>query len=223
MLACMPLGHATINKLSKVYKASVKLSPFQREALHGLMLGDLHASRGKPTHNTRLQFDQGTVHGEYVQHLYDLFSNLINQAIYTTTRQPDPRTGLVYTSFLFKTLAFSFLNIYSELYYLPSYGRGVRVLPSDLADYFTPVSFAYWIMDDGTYAQGVLKLCTDSFTLVQVKFLCDMLLAKYGIECHPQHRANGKYRIYIAKREMDKVRALVQPYLIPSMLYKVGL
>ena len=78
-------------------------------------------------------------------------------------------------------------------------------------------------MDDGTYAQGILKLCTDCFTIAQVQFLCDMLGSKYGITCHPQHRAKGKYRIYIANREMDKVRDLVQPYIIPSMLYKIGL
>ena len=211
-----------INKLTKRYKSSVKLSPYQTQALHGLMLGDLHASRDKSTHNTRLCFDQGLVHERYARHLYELFRSIINQLVYTTTRQPDPRTGLVYTSLMFKTLSFPFLNIYRELYYLPTFGSGKRVLPPNLADYFTPISFAYWIMDDGTYYQGILKLCTDSFTLIQVQFLCDMLFRKYGIVSHPQHRANGSYRLYIANREMAKVRALVEPYIIPSMLYKIG-
>ena len=212
-----------INKLSKEYKASVELNSHQSKVIYGLMLGDLHASRGKSTHNTRLQFNQGTVHTEYAQHLYDLFLPFINQLIYTTVRQPDPRTGLIYTSLLFKTLAFPFFNIYRDLYYFPAYGSGIRVLPLNLADYFTVISFAYWIMDDGTYAQGVLKFCTDSFTLDQVQFLCDMLGSKYDINCHPQHRAKGQYCIYIANREIDKVRALVRPYIIPSMLYKIGL
>jgi len=78
-------------------------------------------------------------------------------------------------------------------------------------------------MDDGTYSNGVLKLCTDNFTLEQVQFLCNMLFNKYGIVCHPQRRMDTKWRLYIAAREMHKVRALVTPYLIPSMMYKVGL
>lgn len=91
-------------------------------------------------------------------------------------------------------------------------------------------------MDDGTYSNGVLKLCTDNFTYhpwwlkshrcrggEQVQFLCNMLFNKYGIVCHPQRRTDTKWRLYIAAREMHKVRALVTPYLIPSMMYKVGL
>jgi len=78
-------------------------------------------------------------------------------------------------------------------------------------------------MDDGTFAKGVLKLCTDNFTHAQVLFLSDMLLSKFDIASHAQHRADGKYRLYIARVEMDKVRALVSPYLIPAMMYKVGL
>lgn len=128
---------------TKEYKSRVKLTRHQAEALHGLMLGDLHASRSAPTHNTRLQFNQGDVHKEYAEHLYQLFLPLINQEIYITKREPDVRTGKIYVSFVFKTLAFSFLNLYSELYYTPSYGSGVRVLPANLADYFTDISLAY--------------------------------------------------------------------------------
>lgn len=50
-------------------------------------------------------------------------------------------------------------------------------------------------MDDGTFAKGVLKLCTD-----QVLFLSDMLLSKFDIAYN-----TGKYRLYIARVEMDKV------------------
>ena len=110
MLVSLPIANKVINKLTKEYKSSIQLNPHQTEALHGLMLGDLHASRAKATHNTRLSFDQGVVHVEYRKHLY--VSSIINQLIYTTDRQPDPCTGLVYTSLMFKTLRFPFLNIY---------------------------------------------------------------------------------------------------------------
>lgn len=214
---------AVIVKTTKSYRMNLKLTPFQYQALIGLMLGDLCAERGKITHNTRLSFDQGKIHAAYVYHLYELFSPLINMGIHTTNRLPDIRTGNIYVSLMFKTLAFPVLNVFREMFYFPSYGKGTKILPSDLADHFTAVSFAYWIMDDGTYAQGILKICTDNFTLDQVQFLCDMLFDKYGIVSHAQQRKANMYRLYIASREMDKVRTLVAPYLISSMRYKVGL
>jgi len=139
MSVAIPLGFVAVNKLSKEYKDTIKLTSYQTEAIHGLMLGDLHASRAKVTHNTRLQFDQGDVHTEYVHHLYALFLSIINQSIHTVIRKPDLRTGKIYISLMFKTLALPCLNIFRELYYLPSYGSGLRVLPTNLADYFTPL------------------------------------------------------------------------------------
>jgi hypothetical protein len=78
-------------------------------------------------------------------------------------------------------------------------------------------------MDNGVLDSiGALKLCTDAFTLKEVQFLCDMLYSKYNINCHPQFRSEEKWRLYIASSELHKVRTLVMPYLIPSMVYKVG-
>ena len=50
-----------------------------------------------------------------------------------------------------------------------------------------------------------------------------MLYSKYGIVCHPQQRTPTSWRLYIAAREMDTVRKLVSPYLMPEMMYKAGL
>lgn len=130
-------------KTSKAYKSSIQLTNFQVEALHGLMLGDLYAERAKESHNTRLSFDQGTVHQEYAYHLFSIFGSLINQLVYTATRLPDKRTGNVYVSLMFKTLRFPFFNMFRELYYSPAFGSGVKIIPSHYGDLFTAVSFAY--------------------------------------------------------------------------------
>lgn len=124
---------------SKEYKDNIRLTSFQSEALHGLMIGDLHAERRKPTHNTRLSFDQSNIHLAYAEHLYQLFGSLINMDIYTTDREPDSRTGIIYVSLMFKTLTFAILNPFRELYYV----GGVKIIPSNLGDFFTAVSFAY--------------------------------------------------------------------------------
>lgn len=107
------------------------------------MLGDVYAERRKKTHNTRLSFDQGSVNSDYVRHLLEVFGSLVNMEMYTTNRLPDMRTGKVYVSFMFKTLALPAINVFREMYYLPACGKGVKTLPADLAEHFTGVSLAY--------------------------------------------------------------------------------
>jgi len=108
------------------------------------MLGDVYAERQKITHNTRLSFDQGSVNADYARHLLEVFGSLVNMGMYITNRlTPHMRTGKVYVSLMFKTLALPALNVFREMYYLPACGKGVKTLPADLAEHFTGVSLAY--------------------------------------------------------------------------------
>jgi len=43
-----------------------------KEILIGLLLGNLHCQRRSPTGNTRLLFEQGEIHKEYLLHTFDL-------------------------------------------------------------------------------------------------------------------------------------------------------
>ena len=39
----------------------------------------------------------------------------------------------------------------------------------------TPLSIAHWIMGDGYFSDGTLKLCTDNFTKQEVLLLINIL------------------------------------------------
>lgn len=52
------LRRPTGEKYSKEYKNKLELSEFQKDALIGLLLGDVSAERSKANINTRLRFDQ---------------------------------------------------------------------------------------------------------------------------------------------------------------------
>jgi hypothetical protein len=41
----------------------------------GLLLGDLNAPKPSINSNVRFKFKQGTIHNEYLFHLYDLFKH----------------------------------------------------------------------------------------------------------------------------------------------------
>jgi LAGLIDADG DNA endonuclease family len=100
------------------------LSDYRKQALIGLLLGDLHASRKTPESDTVLSFDQSSsLHSEYVQWLYSIFEPLVGLPPLITDRKPDPRTGETYNSLRFQTLAFPCLNEFYNLFYLD----GVKV------------------------------------------------------------------------------------------------
>ncbi len=46
-----------------------------------------------------------------------------------------------------------------------------KIVPSNIADLLTPVSLAYWIMDDGTFTGSGLRLSTPFFFFGGIKFI----------------------------------------------------
>ena len=48
-----------------------------------------------------------------------------------------------------------------------------------------------------------------------------MFRSELGIQCTIQ-KNNGKVRVYIVSKSKDKFADLIRPFVIPSMLYKLG-
>ena len=86
-------------------------------------------------------------------------------------------------------------------------------------------------MGDGfwdTTAKTVV-ICTDNFTLKEVELLISVLYEKFGLISTVQKRTKANKEVcwrirFSSKSEnIDKLRNLVQPYFIPSMLYKLNI
>jgi len=96
---------------------------------------------------------------------------------------------------------------------------------------FTAVSLAHWIMGDGFWnsQDGTLILCTDSFSLDEIKFLCNLLYTKFGLICSPNRRVkdNGEicYRIRFSTKQgnINRLRELVLPHMYQSFHYRLGI
>ena len=82
-------------------------------------------------------------------------------------------------------------------------------------------------MGDGYFADGSVKICTDNFTKQEVLILTKVLGDKFGIKAtvNKRRNANGNvvWRISVSRLSMEKLKILVGPYLIPEMLYKIGI
>jgi hypothetical protein len=94
----------------------------------------------------------------------------------------------------------------------------------------TAVSLAYWIMDDLSYnkIKGTLNFFTDSYSKEDVLLLIRILTDKFNISCclieyKIRKDGNIKYRIRINKSSVLSLIDLTRIYILPSMVYKLGL
>ena len=114
----------------------------------------------------------------------------------------------------------------TELYNL-FYSNGKKIIPIAEIwpfDFLTPKALAIFIMGDGYYKEGV-GLCTDSFTLTEVIYLHHVLILKFDLDCRIffHNSKTGTYRIIIKKKSLQTLQKLILPYMVKSMLYKLGL
>jgi hypothetical protein len=78
-------------------------------------------------------------------------------------------------------------------------------------------------MDDGGRVGSGLKLSTNSFTFEDCTRLTVVLSQLYGIKSSVQSAGvPGQHCLYIWSESMYTLRTLVQPYMVSSMLYKLG-
>jgi len=117
---------------------------------------------------------------------------------------------------VFETRTYPVLNQLQQLFIQ----NGVKVIKPELYSYLTPIALAHWIMCDGVSNQYGLTLCTDAFTCQDVGRLINILIIRYNLDCR-MHFNRGKPRIYISAKSMNKLRLIVDPYVIPFSAYKL--
>lgn len=98
-------------------KLAVTTTQVQKDILVGTILGDASLERIKPTHNTRVRFEQTfPTHAFYLTTLYVALMNLTGKYPTVHTRKADKRTGNAYTTMSFKTLMFPCLNVFYDMW-----------------------------------------------------------------------------------------------------------
>lgn len=112
------------------------------------------------------------------------------------------------------------LPCFTELHSI-FYVNGVKVIPHNIYDLLTPIALAHWICGDGSAKPHGLVICTDSYDLPSVIRLMNVLIIRYRLDC--TLRYNGQYpRIYIKQASMPTLKNIVEPYMVSTMMYKLG-
>lgn len=198
-------------------KSKLSLTPLQREVLIGLLLGDgcLETRNGR---TYRLKIEQSKAHQAYVVHLYHLFEGWVLTP--PRLRQVVSR-GHASVNVAFQTVSHSALRFYAHQFYR----EGRKQVPKLIHRWLTPRALSYWFMDDGSIksreSKGVI-LNTQAFLPADIERLIKCLQTKFELQAAIRKQREG-CQIYISGNSFEKFSALIAPYVIPEMQYKLPL
>jgi ubiquinol-cytochrome c reductase cytochrome b subunit len=210
------------SKLIRI-RAEKRIGPHNKDILSiifGSLLGDGHAERRSKGNGTRITFYQEGNHVSYLLWLHNLVANLS----YCSLNIPKIHTrlghkGNVRKIIRFRTLSYYSLNWVHDLWYV----NKVKIVPSIIGEYLTPLALAIWIMDDGSKAGSGIKLCTNSFTYTDCMLLVKVLYENFKLKATVQSAGvSNQYHIYIFKESMPLLREIVIHYVHSSMKYKLN-
>ena len=120
------------------------------------------------------------------------------------------------------------LKEYGDAFYKPSADRKtgfIKTVPKQIKEWLTPRGLAFWYMDDGSEKSKDHKLVylnTQSFTLEENKFLCEVLEDLFSLRVkikviNDNRATKTTYQIAIHGDSLEVLRKLIEPYMYPEI------
>ena len=203
-------------------KNKIKLSERQRSIIVGTLLGDGHLETVDKGRTYRLKITHSARQKEYIEWLYLELKNMVR-----TPPQRKIKKGMnkVYEEYWFNTYSLGSLRFYGQQFYV----GGEKIIPEMIGKLLDPLAIAVWFMDDGSYKSNRHRtyiIHTLSFKKKELELISEVLREKYGIKIklHKQYyKSSIKWRLYILSESAEKFKNLIEPYVLPSLKYKLGL
>lgn len=117
----------------------------------------------------------------------------------------------------FQTRQLKSLNEIYNLFYIE---LKKKIITPELFNYIDYIALAHWIQGDGARRNKGIVLCTDCFTIKEIVLLMNILNIKFNIKS-TIHFDNKKARIFINKKELNKIKPYIKPFFVKTFLYKI--
>ena len=200
------------SKIIEEKKAELKLTDIQREVLIGILLGDAHLETQNQGRTYRVTFEYSAKQRLYVEHLFEIFQEW-------TLQIPKLKKDQTHDNLWFQTVSHSAFRFYAHQFYENNKKR----VPKNIHRFLTDRAIAYWFMDDGSAKSNASKgviFNTQGFTRNDTAVLIDTLTKSYQLDAAERRQKEG-YQIYVSGNSYERLREIIDPYIIPSMRYKV--
>lgn len=213
-----PEGRMLIMRSRKIedYKKNLKLTSEQREILVGVLLGDAHLETQNRGRTYRVKFEQSEKHKEYLWHLYEVFKNWVLSPPQKKVVKIENKT---YVKWWFHTVSHGSFRFYAHQFYR----EGRKSVPRLIHRWLTPRALAYWFADDGSRKSKdsyAVIFNTQGYEKFEVERLAKVLKEKFQLKVSLRKQKEG-WQIYIHGESFPHFKELVEPYLHPSMRYKL--
>jgi len=205
----------TVGRLQSLF------SPHQFDVLLGSLLGDARLecrSIGKRHSVTaRLRIHQSEKQKDYVFWKYEIFKDIVLTPPRRIMTWHDKKRNKEHYSWYFHSKSLEQLGLFQQCFY-----RGkTKVLTKDIFDLLTPRALAVWFMDDGSNTQNSYTISTHCFSNEEQKSIISFFKKKYDINAK-MVKDRSKFKIALGRNEYQKLSAIIGPYIIPSMNYKIA-
>ena len=201
------------------FRSKITLNSEQKDILTGLMLGDGCLESQNKNRTYRLKIEQSLLHKEYVDWLYKKLKNLVLTEPKTKIKRIGSKT---YQNYAFQTISCSQLRFFAHQFYDQNSKK--KKIPQIIGRLLNSLALAVWFMDDGqikSTKHRALLINSQCFSKRDLGLLQKVLKDKFGIETTLKKEITG-YRIYLLSKTISNFLSIVNPYILPSMRYKLG-
>lgn len=203
--------------VSRNERDSLIITPYQKSIMIGSLLSDGWVLRKKGW-NSAFGLKQSIKNFEYLWFVFLQLSPLCSNIPILCKNM---KRGKLFYSVQFITRRMKNFKEIENLFFF-DLNRNYKHINPDIYNYFDYVVLAHWIMGDGAKRnKNGLILCTDNFDIKDIILLMNILNIKYNIQS-TLHKDNGKYRIYINKKNLLKFKYDIYPHFVPSFYYKIN-
>lgn len=209
-------------------KAIYRIGPHNKEVLSIIicgMVGDWWADliKAQISPNVRFSIEQGINNAAYI-HILTLYLNklgycsnitphLVKKSDKDNARELEDRFNYRLTLYSFTSLLWIYHSFYKDVN-----GKKIKVIPSWIGDYITPIGLAHLVMQIGCLKSEGLILCTKFNDINDLNFLKNVLIDKYGIDTTIVSHS-GKREICIKVESIPLLRSIIHPYIYPELSY----
>ena len=194
-------------------KKNLSLNDTQRSLVVGMLLGDGHLETSNGGRTYRLKVEHSMIQKEYTDWLYDQLKDLVRQP-------PKEKIRKDHNSYWFNTYSLGLFRFYAQQFYV---GKQKRIPPL-IHKLLDPLALAVWFMDDGSFKSryhSTYIIHTLGYTKHDLELVKKTMKGVYGIEVG-LHKQYDKYRLYVYSASAQTFKELMQPYIVPSLAYKLG-
>lgn len=202
-----------------IYHRLITIDSYTKEILLGILLGDGSLSSKYGVHNGAVDFGHSIKQKEYFEETVRLLGEG-NTNVYKRISGygSEILVGHYKTNPEFK-----------EIVKKHCIRDGKKYVTKEWANMLTPISLAFWYMDDGSISNAddpnvrpTIHIATNGFSYEECENLVEMLQNKFNIVAEIRTKSTYKGNtLYMNTENADKFTSLIAPYICEGMKYKL--